>query len=361
MEIKKKKEIIKSCRYCLMCKHVCPSGSYSYFESDYPRGRALLLDRVLSGKNNYTEDIVNALYNCFLCGSCWAHCEGDFNLPEAIQASRFDITSLGLEPERIGKIKESLLKNGHPYYGKKLEPIEISYDKDCNILYYMGPDIRFCQRHVAEAAEKIIKATGKCFRVMENEPVSGKMLYLLGYRKEAMERARILYERIRKIKPELLIVSDPLSYSAFVNDYPEWGFDLSELTKVMHISKFILNSKVRFKKSKKKATLVDSEYLARFAGLAEPPRKVLKKVFGENFIELKFNRKTMLPTGEAAFIFNGNDASMDKILKRIAGEVEFSGVDIVVTLNAKVRDCLSRLLEKEVYEFLEYLSGIITG
>ncbi len=359
MEIENNKETIKACKYCLMCKHVCPSGSYKYSESDYTRGRALLLDRVLTKKNEYSEDIVNAIYNCFLCGSCWAHCEGNFNLTEAIKSSRFDITSLGLEPERVRKIRESILANGHPYYEEKLKPIEIEYDKHCGILYYLGPDIRFKEKYVVEAAKKVIKAASNCFKVLDNEPVTGKILYLLGYKQEAIAKAKILYKAILETKPKFLIVSDSLSYNAFVSDYPNWGLDLRKATKIMHISEFVIDSKIKFKKLKMKATLVDSEYLSRFSGLGGPPREILKGVFRENFIELRHKEKNMLPTGEAAFIFNGKEAKTDKLAKRIADEIEFSGADIVITLNAKARNYLGNLLKKEVYEFSEFLSKYI--
>ncbi|MGM0366907.1 MAG: 4Fe-4S dicluster domain-containing protein [Actinomycetota bacterium] len=363
MEIEKTKEIIKSCRYCLMCKHVCPSGSYSYFESDYPRGRALIMDRILEGKNDYTKDMIDALYNCFLCDSCHAHCEGNWELPKAVKMARYDIASRGLEPGRAKKIKESLESFGHPFVGERLKPVEISYERGCKLLYIMGPHIRFKHHSLAEAVKGITAKAGDCFSVMEDEPGCGAVLDMLGYRKEAKKAGKLLFERIKEKSPETILVSDPVLYHCLKNDFAEWGLKFDKRVSLEHITGYVLRNidagKLKLKKIDKKVTLVDSEYLCRFSGLCSEPREVLKKTFGSNFIEMRHNKLQMLPTGEAAFLFNNSRVEGSVLGKRIAEEAETAGADIAVTLSAAAKENMQGDFKQEVLEFGEFVQKLI--
>ncbi|MBM3705190.1 MAG: hypothetical protein FJW66_01555, partial [Actinobacteria bacterium] len=116
MEIEKNYSILKACRFCPMCRHLCSSGNISMHESDFPRGRSLILYSVFRGEG-YNRDYVNALFNCHMCGSCLAGCEGSFNLPELIRLSRMDIADEGMTPELIRKMKDNILKTEN-YFGE---------------------------------------------------------------------------------------------------------------------------------------------------------------------------------------------------------------------------------------------------
>ena len=112
MEKEKNIETLMACRYCPMCKQVCTSGNLSKFESDFPRGRAMNIYGVSKGTKEFDSDIVNTIYNCFLCGICMAHCEGEiYSMPELIKATRKEIVDLKKEPDTVQKIRGSLSGN----------------------------------------------------------------------------------------------------------------------------------------------------------------------------------------------------------------------------------------------------------
>ena len=363
MEIEKTRQIIKSCRYCLMCKHVCPSGSYSYFESDYPRGRALIMDRVLEGKNDYTKDMIDALYNCFLCDSCHASCEGDWELPQAVRQARYDIVARDLEPQRAKEIKESLQNTGHPFVGETLDPVRISSQKECDLLYVMGPYIRFKQHDIAKAAKSIIEASGDCFSVLEDEPDCGAVLDMLGYRKEAENKGRALFNKIGHRKPKRILVSDPLLYYCISSLFKDWGLDTGKDMAIEHISGYVLRNlkagRLDLKKFDERVTLVDSEYLCRFCDYCLEPREVLKEVCGNNFVEMRHRKKQMIATGEAAFFFNGGKVEGSLLGKRIAQEAEAVRAGTAVTLSGTAKENLSSSFSGKVLEFGEFIRELI--
>ena len=79
MHIENQFETIDACRFCFMCRHVCTMGLATGWESDTPRGRSLVLFKVLRGHTEYNDDLVASIYRCCLCGMCQAWCKGDYS------------------------------------------------------------------------------------------------------------------------------------------------------------------------------------------------------------------------------------------------------------------------------------------
>lgn len=70
----KSKEHIDSCRFCWMCHHVCPIGNATGLERNTARARALGLSLVMRDAIEYSDDIINNVYECSLCGGCMTDC-----------------------------------------------------------------------------------------------------------------------------------------------------------------------------------------------------------------------------------------------------------------------------------------------
>ena len=70
----KSKEIIDSCRFCWMCRHICPIGNATGQERNTARARALSLSLVERGAAKLEGSIVDNVYECALCGACTKDC-----------------------------------------------------------------------------------------------------------------------------------------------------------------------------------------------------------------------------------------------------------------------------------------------
>ena len=69
----KAKGIIDSCRFCWMCRHICPIGNATGQERNTARARALCASLVVRGAQT-PDDIKDNLYECTLCGACTNNC-----------------------------------------------------------------------------------------------------------------------------------------------------------------------------------------------------------------------------------------------------------------------------------------------
>ncbi|MBC7334119.1 MAG: (Fe-S)-binding protein [Actinobacteria bacterium] len=360
---------IEACRYCFMCRHVCGSSLISCKESDTPRGRAILLYSIYRGGKKYTPDIIESIYNCLLCGCCLGWCEGreegGYNMPDLIQAARFDIVNKGLEPPIVKKMKEFLVNHDNLYGININEAFTYNIkESKSQVLVYLGSEVNFKNKEIAHAANGIFKKLGIDFSFMKNELNSGKELLILGFKQEAKRKMNDLFNRIKKSKCRLLVTTDPLAYDAFKNDYPEMGFNLEPDIQVQHISQFVLNyikeKKIVIKKFNEKVTLVDSEYLGTFNGVFEEPREIITTSAGSNFIEMIWNREKSLATGEAAFVFNGSYFQQGKkLIEYICAELHNMKIKNVIVLSAKAKRYIKECFTFNVYDITEFISNML--
>ncbi len=356
MKIKNNEETLKACRYCSMCRHVCTSGNISYHESDYPRGRGLILDKILEGRIEYLPDLVNTIYNCCLCGVCWANCEGGFKPHELIKSARMDIVDQDKVPQIVSEFAGKLIKDKNPFQGP--DKIFKGKEEQAEVLYYMGDFIKFNDHSIADSVLSILEKAGIKHTILESEPSEGRILSLLGFRDEAKKKAVELHQRITDLGPGIILVSDPVSYDGFKNEFGSFGLELKP--EVLHISEYIdrLIDKKRLKLRpvSRKTTIADSEFLGRFNKVFDAPRKVVKAAVGDNMVEMMKSREKALATGEAAFIFNGEVSGMGDILgSKICREAIDTGAQILITLSGIAKSNFRKCKELDVFEISEFI------
>jgi Fe-S oxidoreductase len=96
------------CRYCWMCRHVCPTGFATRRETHTPHGYALLVASTSRGVAAWDQDTIDALYHCADCGCCESHCATHQPLPEAITGARAAIAGAGQAPRAATELRDRL-------------------------------------------------------------------------------------------------------------------------------------------------------------------------------------------------------------------------------------------------------------
>jgi Fe-S oxidoreductase len=108
-------ETTEGCRYCWMCRHVCPVGHVTHSETLTPHGWALTIASVRRGTLRWNEETAGVLYSCADCGLCRAHCITDRPLPDAIAAARAEVVAAGHAPAVVYEINEKLQRWSNAY------------------------------------------------------------------------------------------------------------------------------------------------------------------------------------------------------------------------------------------------------
>jgi Fe-S oxidoreductase len=241
---------------------------------------------------------------------------------------------------------------------RKLAHTALVVEKTADVLYILGEGVNYTNREIAESFVRILGRQQIQYTLLKDEPTSGKELDLLGYRKEAQEKAKNMAERIMATGCETIVVSDPLVYDALKNDYPAWGLKLE--SEILHVSEYLLklvrSGKLKLKATQMKVPLADSEYLGRFNEVYEAPREVIKASAGDNFAEMQWNHEYLQSAGEAAFTFDGNLFDRGKELgRKISQKAEDIKAETIVTLSATAKNNISATTGLKVMDIVEFV------
>lgn len=341
MLITERRPTIEACRFCFMCRHVCTVGVVSGRESDIPRGKALILFKILKGYADYSPDLVDALYRCCLCGLCETWCKADCHPPDAVLAARAEVVAQGKEPGPVRQIKDCLLQTGNPFGLPAEERFQAWGSPDlfrqrAEIVYYVGCDTAYRQPQIAAAFLKILAAARANFTLLRNERSTGKPLSLLGYGDAARTMAAQLAADIRAAQPKILVTTCPSAFDAFKTDYPALGLDLSGI-EVMHASQYIarlLEQGTLRPRTQPAAiaTFLDGTYLGRTHALYDEPRRILGRMDGLTLREMVWTRELAYSCGEPGGIFPVIHPELSRSMAaRVLEEAAKTGADVLIT------------------------------
>lgn len=97
-------ETLEACRFCWMCRHICPVGNETRREEDTPRGFVLTAYGLSSGLLEPTPDAVEILNHCVDCRLCTDWCVSRFRPWEVVQEARAKLSANPLpEPSPTAK------------------------------------------------------------------------------------------------------------------------------------------------------------------------------------------------------------------------------------------------------------------
>ena len=335
------KKDVYLCARCGYCRNmvrarddtdlVCPiRENTGGFDSFTARGRNIIAKVILEGKidvRNVSEEFVDCLYACALCGNCQMHCLAlDPETWDSFPYNKFvdrKIDILGITESLRSLIVEKgvpppvirdVLKNVHLYSNPEGRPrskrgeftkelnfhVKRAMEERCGTLFYVGSIASYSERNqrAAQAVAKILRAANVDFCIFGNEEEdSGGEVLRLGEQGLFEELARRNFELFHKYEIEKVVCLSPHDYDTFLNDYPafladQWsGLDLD----VQHYTQFIvdrihdksLNINHKFKKT---VTFHDSCYLGRINDIYDAPRGIVRAT-GANLVEMRLSHQ----------------------------------------------------------------------
>lgn len=304
----KAKEHIDSCRFCWMCHHVCPIGNATGLERNTARARALGLSLVARDAIEYSEDVINNVYECSLCGGCMTDCVTGWDPVMFAKEARLGAALDGKLPPYVMTMLKNFEEKGNIYGADKNENIpEI---KGGDIIFFLGEDAR--AKGCAKVAVDVLKTAGVDFTILKDEPNSGySMDFLLGAAAEAKAVMEACAKTLNGYKT--VVCYDPADAKVMKREYKEYGIAVTAevVTFTEFLAGLIKDGKLAVKNCGEEFTVQDSPLLARDLEETEPIRAILSACGKVN--EMLLNREYTVLAGN--LIMN---EYMPDVMKKVA-------------------------------------------
>lgn len=274
------RETADACRFCWMCRHICPIGNVTGLERNTARARALSLSIVMRGAAELDKDIADNVYECALCGACLEDCATGWDPVIFAREARREIILAGRTPAYIAPMLENLGATGS-IYGAEEENAEFAaaaakHSAKTDVLLYIGEDARHGAKKNAVKAIELLEKAGVNFTVLADEPISGRSVYFLcGDVKEArdaMEAAAKTYGEYKKV-----VFYDAGDAKTAMQEAKELGIECaaSLVSWPAYIAELIDAKALNVKKGTAKYTFQDPAALTRGIEDTTSARKVL--------------------------------------------------------------------------------------
>ncbi len=304
MHIEKHLDVINACRFCFMCRHLDPVANVTFRESDTPRGRALICDRIRMDKSNLmNQDFIDTLYRSALSAANRFHCVSHYDETGLVLEARKDIVESGLAPDRVKNLAKALEKKDFTVKGR-------------------GSVLYFGETPALHPGCKVIEGRdpGKALEVLGFEDASQKVL-----------------ARFRKVvaasRCTTLVVAEPSAYDFLRSKLPR--------VKVVHIAEYLLTADVKARPPRG-AVYLESDFLKNYDGNPSAPRELLEKV-GYKLVPFGTNDEESYAVGEGAVVYDDlNPALSERLCGRIYTLAARLGDTLLITASYYVRDTLKK-------------------
>jgi Fe-S oxidoreductase len=327
----KDKNTIDNCRFCFMCRHVCPVAMVTGKEANNARSRAALLSLVLRGFK-YTADLAGMVYECALCGACTAQCATCFDPLPFTRAARLEAVFEDLAPAGAKAAMRRILDSATAgegdaeVFAKEIVPLP----EKAAVLLYLGSARRLCPENAVNAVS-VLKRAGLSFTVMEKEPDCGADLFdIMGPAEEVREAAQKAAEAINRTGAEKIICLSPDSAKIFCREYREWGISLDAKIETFTgaAAFWIKEGLLKPEKKALTATFQDSYHLVRELGETEAVREIISSC--ADLKEMYRHGKEAISCGEGAIGLYRPDLA-EKMARRRMNDAVSTGAELVVT------------------------------
>jgi Fe-S oxidoreductase len=335
---------MEMCCRCSICKfvplekltenrysYVCPSVSRFNFQAYAGAGRMAIGISMLEKRIEYSEKLLDVVYNCQMCGACDISCKYamDMEVLDPINALRIECVKGGHTLPVLDKVVGGLRKNGSMVpdaagergdWAARMNVKNALTDR-VQVLYHAG--CRACADKAlwksAQDGLSLLQKGGVDIGVMgDNELCCGGRAYQMGYEEEFLKQAKKTIKLIEKSGAATLVTGCADCYYAFKVLYDKFGLkgNLEVLHTTEYLARLIGENKLKPKvKVNARVTYQDPCHLGRLGepyihwegkpvpgnvrlfdppkefrrgtyGVYEPPRAILESIPGLKLVEM---------------------------------------------------------------------------
>ena len=318
------------CRYCLMCRHVCPVGRTTKREANTPHGWALLIASVDRGQMRWDTEAVDTLYECAQCGLCYDNCVTERPLPSAIAAARADVFAAGAAPASVVELEARLRRWGNPYRAME-QPVPVG---TAPAALFVGT-AQYLRPQTLTAARKLLDALGIEHVAVGAGLSSAFLPFALGLRDAASALAQAALEQVAASGASRLIVLSPEDARAFGDALPELGLALpvgvERIELMTLLAEAVEAGGLTFHPLDATVTYHDPAHTPHFPGRAAQARRVLAALFREPLRELFWREGRAAPGGAVGGLEWTQPALAERMTRERLAEAAATGAGLLVT------------------------------
>ena len=292
-----------ACRFCWMCRHLCPVELKTGREVNTPRAKGLLvsLDRRGHAIDGGSAEV---MYECTLCGACTNDCATGFEPPVFIREARTHAVAEGLAPDYVEKVIADIEQTGN-MFGLDASQ-RLTFDdlpETADVLLYLGDTAAFRQQGMARAAVSLLKKAGVSFAVLKNEPDTGSALGdLIGYVEETRAQAARCAAALNASGARTVVMLDSYAAAFVKHHFAEWGIELKPevVTATSFVADLVASGALKPAALAMEASYHDATPLARDLAEHEPARAMIAAM-GISLREMFLNRRMAKCCGSEIF------------------------------------------------------------
>ena len=299
-----------------MPNRTCPMREKDRFLSYSGAGMNTIARGLIEGDLQISDELVNAIYACVLCGHCETSCGEVFHflqtvvgkdighgvkVPEVVRAFRADLVKAGAGPTDSFKKVAAAIEKGHNRFARlqsdrtKWVPEGMQIPSKGKLLFYVGCVASFKNKENAQSFAKILNKAGVEFAILGDEEwcCGGPQLLNAGLVKQFEDQVKHNVEAIRASGATEVVTTCADCYKSLKIDYPRVVGDLGFT--VLHSSELLARlleeKKITLSKEYlEKITFQDPCQLSRIAKITEQPRTVIGSIPGINLVEMEGNK-----------------------------------------------------------------------
>jgi len=385
--------------------NVCPSIARYNFHAYSAGGRLNIGSSMLKNGFNYTDRLLDIVYNCQMCGACGVSCNYamDMEVLEPIHEFRIKTIEDGHINPALEKTIAGLKKTGSmvPVKGKRGDwakglSVKDATKEKVEVLLHIGCLVSYDSdmQKLARSTVKILQKAGVDFGIAgDAETCCGGRAYQMGYKDAFMEQAKKNVATIKKSGAKTVVTICADGYQAIKVLYER--YNLRDEVEILHISEYIDRlikaGKLKLRRKVNLAvTYHDPCRLGRLGetwvhwegkkipgdrfvfdppkpyrrgtnGVYEPPRDVIKAIPGIRFTEMTRIKEYSWCCGAGGGVSDSNPdfaiwTSKDRINEAIS-----TGAEAIVTacpwcektLNEAVKESDSSMKVYDIVELVE--------
>jgi len=328
---------LQACLQCGYCAKVCPAYNQMPWESVTPRGKVYYLnqlanrspmDRLLGRDVKVDSEFVEAVYNCTGCGRCATVCHVGIEFVEFWEKVRTWLVERGAAPVPAHKkINDRIAMLKNPY-GEPTEmrdawfPPEVPKAETPEMIFYAGCTASYREKSIARASVRVMHRAGISLNVLgRDEYCCTSPSLRTGQNGNTYESAEHVITATERMGAKTMVIACAGCYRTITKDYKR--FYASPTFEVLHFTelalKLLKERKLKFTgEMKAKVTYHDPCHLGRHSGVFEPPREVLKRMPGVDFVEMPHNRMNAICCGAGGGYKSGyNEFAVNMAAERV--------------------------------------------